>query len=246
MKSLPRIILFIAVGLAVFLLAQRCVKCTDNPTETKTETTTTEIPGEVKTETPPPTIQVPHVDSSIFKQLERYKRLWASVQAENLKAEKYWDAVLQNARDTTLDLQSRYDVLLRGFETQKERHEVVIRYSQDLERKLEETANGNYVTEGRDSAEAYTMDWIINSFGPLKKDGFKRVVNVTQKTVMNTITKTEYADFSIGAIYSYSPDNLQIYSLQFGKDWKRFGLISQIGFTNDRNPVFSGGFKVNL
>lgn len=249
MKNLPKILLFVAVFVGVFLFARNCNNGCSRPDtdQTTTDTVTTQIPGIVETETPSPTIEKPLVDSSVFKQLAKFQTLWRNQMHKNEDLAKYLIAVQDALNDSTLNLQSRYDILQRAFEVQKERAGIVFQYAQDLERKLEETANGDYVTQGKDSTDAYTLDWSINSFAPLKENGFKRTVNVTQREITKETTVTKYRNsFSVAALYGFTPDDLQIYSVQLGKDWKRVGIISQFGLTNDKQPVFSGGLKINF
>ena len=249
MKSTFTKVLVVSVAVvAIFLTVRRCGDlkgCGKASTETTSDTTTTEVVHPVRTDTPPPIIAVPTVDSSIFARKEYYKKMYQQQKAAMERMEKYLSAVQGKLQDTTLDLESRYAILLAGFEAQRRECAEMTATAAELNRKLEEAANGIYFTEGIDSTSDYRLEWGITSFGPLYPDGFSRQITTYNKTVTNTVTKYR-RPFSVAALYGFSPDGTKIYSGQIGKDFGRLGIISQFGYNSEKNIVLSGGLKWNL
>lgn len=238
--------LVLTAFVAAIILIRSCSGCGENE-ETTTTTTTTieEKPGETITETPTPTIQIPHVDSSIYTQLEKYKALWLAEQKRLNASKKDLAEIEALLSDTTLSLEKRYILVNSAKERLQKEVEIAERNGKELQKKLEEAANGSYMAEGIDSTDAYKMTWRIFSRAPLLKDGFQRKIDVYEKTTTTktTTTKTEYPSLFVGATYH---PGVNRYSLLVGKDWGKFGVISQFQFDKNVNLNVGAGIKYNF
>lgn len=240
--------MLVAAG-GIFFMVRSCSGCGKEKTtvEVTTDTVTTEVPGIVETETPEPTVQIPPIDSSIFVQLDKYKRLWQIERAHYEALQASLQKLEAQLLDTTIDLAVRYNTLAEISNRLKTELAESKANAQKLQDKLEETANGSYLTEGTDSTGEYKLEYKIFSRGPLFNEGFNRKVTVYQKEITNTetTTKIEYPSLFVGAMYSpgNGPDK---YSLLAGKDWGRFGVISHFTFDKEINLSIGAGVKINL
>lgn len=241
-----KISLTIAAIVAIIILLRSCSGC-GSKEETTTNTTTVieEKPGETTTETPTPTVQIPHIDSSIYTQLEKYKALWLAEKKRLNASKKDLEEIEALLSDTTLSLEKRYTLLNSAKERLQKEVELAEKNGMELQKQLEEAATASYMTEGVDSTESYKMQWRIFSRAPLLKDGFQRKIDVYEKTTTTetTTTKTEYPNLFLGAMYH---PGVNRYSLLVGKDWGRFGVISQLQFDKNVNLTVGGGFKYNF
>lgn len=241
------ITLFLLLGVSAFLLFRSCSGCGKKETiETKTETTidTTATVGNV---TPEPVVQVPIIDSSIFEKIGEYRALWLAEKRRNDASAKELFAIKEALNDTSLSLLERYGLLQKATTELENELAFVKGNNEGLQKKLEEAANGTYITEGVDSSDSYRLEYRIFSRGPLLKDGFNRKITTYEKTVATTetITKTTYPSLFVGAMYGLQPD-ARVYSLLVGKDWGKFGLISQMGMTDDLEVQLGVGVKYNF
>jgi len=229
-STLNTIIVAVVAALILLTLFKKCDGCKSTETTTTiSDTTTTTIPGKVEHETPNPVIAVPEVDSSIYRQLENYKRLFMAERNKAEKAKQYFEAVQKSLLDTALNLESRYGILKHAFDVQERLYTVASGQIEYLQKKIVEAASGDYLTESVDSTADYKLTWSIRGYAPLRENGFVRKVDVYQKTITNetTVTKNVYPKFSLSALYGVQPDNTRIYALQLGKDFGRIGLVSQ-------------------
>lgn len=244
-----KVFLAVAALAAIIFALRSCSGCgKSEDSTTKTTTIIEEKPGQTTTETPAPTIEIPKVDSSIYTQLEKYKALWLAEQKRLNASKKDLAEIDALLKDTTLTLEKRY-MLLNSAKQRLEREvSIAENNAKELKKKLEEAANGSYMVEGSDSTESYVLDYKIFSRGPLLKDGFQRKVKTFEKktTTETTTTKTKYPNLFVGAMYGIQPDNVKVYSLLVGKDWGRFGVISQLGMSKDMNLQIAAGVKYNF
>ncbi len=246
-----KVFLVVAALAAIIFALRSCSGCGKSEDSTTTTTTTIEEkPGQTTIETPAPTIEIPKVDSSIYTQLEKYKALWLAEQKRLNASKKDLAEIDALLKDTTLTLEKRY-ILLNSAKQRLEREvSIAENNAKELQKKLEEAANGSYMVEGIDSTDEYKLTYRIFSKGPLKPDGFQRKVDVKGKTTTTTTTeepsKSDPKNLFVGAMYGLQGDDSPVYSVFFGKDWKRFGLISQVGVDKNLKTQVSAGIKINF